>query len=414
MATLEATPSCSPDAEYMRSVLQQTNMPNLTNLAINYSDDSTPETASNAPLIFNVPVRQFPSLTALQLRGSAAIITPPLASQLRCLEMGRANGPPLSLPLAPFFDCLASFPLLEDLNLQRCFAKPAPAPAPVAVSPGPAHRSRLKSVRIADYPPNIGKIMSALIIPTSALVHLTGDTRGVSARRRGLAVIDMLPRRIDCLYALQSLKRIFVVSTSKECEIRGEQQDERSAVTLHLETDLENATDDVSAKARAALFNTLVENLPKIFPAQTTADLSCTGPVYGVSESAWIAALAAYPHLRHLSVADELLISFPTILFGALNRPSRRGETLPCPKLDFLELYGDIRGEEGQLRVALLCLQGRKTEGGPAVLRKLIIGLYSEVPLPAPVLAEYGRAFSQLARECIFENRIQPRSRRVH
>lgn len=408
----------SHEVSQMRALFGQARMPKLTTILVDYKpeDDTASGAAGATPMVLDIALDRFPALEYIALTDAAAALTPSLASPLRYLTMGNdeSTGSQLRLPLAPFLDCLASFSRLEILRIRECFAAPNPPPLG-----GPGARPvqlPLKDVVIADYPSNTGRIISRLSIPSSAKIYLRGEVRGASLQQYCSAFMAMLPRDIKtCLPALCSVANIEVLCNSQECYILGapdvsNQSDDDHQITLQLSTDLlrDSDEDDAAAQAaRGALLHTMLQNIVSIFPGTPAASrLKVFGPVDYIPLGVWHSVLRQFPSLRRLMVDDATLRHFPYALLDALHSPlPPTNQTVICPKLEQLEIYGDCGedegGEEGDpLRALFECLQWRMMHSGGGILRKLDVLLFSDTMLEDERFERYRARLAPLALDC--------------
>ncbi|OJT12880.1 hypothetical protein TRAPUB_10577 [Trametes pubescens] len=405
----------------MRALVGQAHMPMLQRIYVHYADGTASRAAGGAPpLVLDITPGRFPSLQDISLTGAAAALTPSLACPLRCLEMGNPKGPQVGLPLAPFLDCLASFSRLETLKVRRCFAVPtAPLGGPGA---RPTLLPRLKDIRIQDHPSNVNQIISRLAVPSSAKVNLSGELQGASLQQYCSAFMAMLPRDLGaCLPALRSIAKIEVLCDRTECAILGtthDQPDNHRQITLELFTDLlrdfNHEDDDAGQAARGALFHTMIQTIAYIFPGIPAASrLKVFGPVNYIPLETWGSVLVRFRSLRRLMVDDATLRRFPYELLNALLSPlPPANQTVICPRLEELEIFGDCGededGEEGDpLRALFECLERRKTHGGGGLLSKLNVELFSDTILEEERLERYRVRFAPLALECKVANQVQ-------
>ncbi|OJT12882.1 hypothetical protein TRAPUB_10579 [Trametes pubescens] len=461
---LTAKPLRSFDAADMSAFLRNTSMPKLTTLVVNHE---VPTHIPGTPIfpfpMFNLPSDKFPSLSSIKMTYAAVHFLPSMASQLRVLHINSSViGFSLGLFLAPFLECLSGFPHIEELCLTRCFAPPAVNPsAPEGVLASvrrPLNASRLQNLRIEDYPSNIGRIMHELIVPTSAMVLLSGIVCGASPEECGWAFQAMLPHDRTRLPILQFCKAIEVAvyrhgcqvdALMREGDISGSPQfPSSSRLLLRLYTDICDIAHNLNTPwdARLSLFSTVLSGLKHMFQdTRNVTFFKVCGPdgFESIEEDVWADTLVRFPNLRHLVAEDEERMEFPEPLLDALGIPEGLSEiTAPllCPNLDSLELGGgDISGvvdsdsdsdidtedsdtdtedtntentnaentdtedtdTEGggvaQLDHIIACLASRREHGGLTTLRNLKVEISSRVAVPEQVLARYRREFYRLA-----------------
>lgn len=431
---LTADPLRSSGTPYMRELLRTANLPALTTLVVHYEEDAVDPSGAPARRefpVFNLPSdsqSRFPSLSSIKMINGWMRWSPALASQVRVLELGTSVEEVfLGLPVDSWLECLGNFSRIEELSLTRCFAPHVGPPGGVTASARrPLDASRLRLLEIEDHPVAIGIIMSALIVPTSATVHLCGIVREASPEQCGGAILVMLPRDKSRLPILHSCKGVEVAVQDKECQIIAYAQEGHSSesesgarypdqpsprLLLTLHTNLCNPAFDTAQETRLSLFTVILSMFKYMFSdAKDVTLLKVCGPTGDydtIDQRCWADALIPFPGLRHLIADDEHFTSFPGTLvdalmmfYAALPHPAA---PVICLELDTLALYGDIEDEvEGAalLDRIIACLEWRRERGGPTTLQSLKIGLYSPAAISEEFLAHYRRKFYRLAMNC--------------
>lgn len=425
----------SSDANYVSALLRDASMPKLTTLIVNHK---VPTPTSGDPFflppMFKLPSDQFPSLTSIKMSYAAIVFPPSLASQLHVLHIDSGIAKvPLGLSLSPFLECLWSFSCIEDLRLIRCFAPPTVNPsAPqglLASARRPLNASQLQNLEIEDHPSNIGRIMTELNVPASALVTLSGTVHGASPKQCGWAIQAMLPHDRARLPMLCSIQAIVVSVISYRCEVNAYMREEDtrsqshflflSGLRLRLLTDICDDKDHYlgpSPDARLSLFSTLLSGLKHMFMdtrGVTYLKIDAPGGFETIAEGAWVDTLARFPNLRHLVAHDEDFREYPKPLLNALCGPQGRSVAraqLLCPEIHSFELCaGEIdvmdsdsdnehRPGVAQLNHIVACLESRRNNGGPSTLHLLTVEISSSVDVPKQLFARYRGEFKRLAQ----------------
>ncbi|KAL1952404.1 hypothetical protein VTO73DRAFT_1553 [Trametes versicolor] len=437
------------DADYMFRLLRNASMPKLDTLAVKHEVPvpvSGGPTFLPAPPVFDLSPAQLPTLSSIKMTYAAIRFLPSLASQLRILHIDSGiAGISLGLSLTPFLESLWSLSRIEDLRLIRCFAPSAPQGDPASAR-GPLNASQLTNLEIEDYPWNIGRIMTEVNVPASALVTLSGTVRGASPEQCGLAILAMLPRDRARLSVLRFIQALVVSVISYRCEVTAYMREDdasrplhplvSSALHLRLLTDIcddENHYSSTSPAARLSLFSTLLSGLKHMFPdtrGVTYLRMDAPDGFKTITQDAWVDTLIRFPNLCHLVAHDDYFREYPRPLLNALSVPGGRSEpTAPllCRNIHSFELCGgeidvmdidsdssdidteddDNDNEDGdikdgprvdQLDHIVACMESRRKHGGPVPLKVLTVVISSSVDIPAQLFARYRGEFEHLAQ----------------
>ncbi|KAI0820208.1 hypothetical protein BC628DRAFT_1341761 [Trametes gibbosa] len=381
-------------------VLLQCGLPRLEHLGV-YVDWPEDRGTEKQPLSsFELPLKKFAALRSLVLVDSAAHLTPPLASRLRCLIMYSDPDRSGLLPLMPFLDCVGCFDCMEEFEVYNCFALTSVK----EVGGRQPHKSRLAFMKIEDYPLNIFHMLSAIIVPAHANVVLWANVRGALVRECFDALTGILPDR-SCLPILPRVSNVDVYCTPERCYIttRVANLDPMSFLHLELLMDAPDQPTQAFKHDLGELFENMVRHIGDIFSPLQVDDLEFVGDIDHVPFSTWIATFNRFYGLRHLKMDDYERRASPEKLISALMTasPQPYANNAPlCTNLERLVLYGDMPQQE-LLDLIHVCLKSRKEMGARAILARLELRLYSDKECPAEVENRYRELFSPFAERTV-------------